>query len=1004
MQNRAVIRLLAILFAIACVYQLSFTFITAKIRKDAREVSGGDLQKEFNYLDSLSGETVFNLGIIKYTFRDCQEREINLGLDLKGGMNVILEVSVVDVVRALSGYNADTTFNKAIALAQEMQKNSQDDFVTLFGRAFETIDPNAKLAAIYSTVELRDRINFNSTNQQVLDILKAEADAAIGNSFNILRSRIDRFGVTQPNIQRLEGQGRILIELPGVKDQARVRKLLQGTANLEFWETFENKDLFSSLMKANEVIKAVEDAKDSLNTTEVAEVPAADTTVAEAVADTAKNELALLNELAKDTTATDSLAGQAMLEDYPLFKVLQPFYDQQNGPYPGAIIGIASYDDTAKVNSYLQLKQVKSLFPRNIRFVWGFKPPKSDKSQSKFELYAVKVTTRDGRAPLDGSAVVNARDEFGQSQATAEVTMTMNAEGAKTWARITRDNVGKLVAIVLDNYVYSAPRVNQEITGGSSQITGDFTIEEAKDLANVLKSGKMPAPAQIVEEAIVGPSLGQEAISSGFSSFALAFVLVLIYMLFYYSRNAGFAANVALIVNVFFLIGVLASIQAVLTLPGIAGIVLTLGMAVDANVIIYERIREELAAGKGTKLAVKDGYRNAYSAIIDGNVTTLLTGIILLIFGTGPIQGFATTLIIGILTSLFSAIFISRLIFERMMDNNKEIMFVSPIAANILRNPKVPFLETRKIAYGISIIIVVAGMVSLFTRGLNYGVDFTGGRTYVVRFDKDVKTVEVADLLKEQYGQAPVVKTFGNENQVKIVTKYRIAESDTAVDSDVENKLYAGLKPLLPADVSKDVFMDKYRQSSQKVGPTIADDIAWKAALAVLFSIIGIFLYILIRFRNWQFGLGAVLSLLHDVALVIGFYSLLWGFLPFSLEIDQAFIAAILTVLGYSINDTVIIFDRVREYVGLHPKGDAKEIINSALNSTLGRTMNTTLTTLVVLVAIFLFGGEVIRGFTFALLIGIATGTYSSVYVASPILFETIKKKGLKALKGIRRE
>lgn len=1002
MQNRAVIRLLAILFALACLYQLSFTFITSKVRREAREYSGGDLQKEFDYLDSLSGETVYNLGIIKYTFRDCQEREINLGLDLKGGMNVILEVSVVDIVRALSGYSADTTFNKAIAKALEMQKNSQDDFISLFGNAFETIDPNAKLAAIFSTVELRDRITFNSTNEQVLDVLRGEADAAIGNSFNILRSRIDRFGVTQPNIQRLEAQGRILIELPGVKDQARVRKLLQGTANLEFWETYENSEIYGALVKANEVIKGLEGALDTVKA-ETSEEPVVEDTVS-TTGDTSKSELALLEELEKDTTATDSLQGAEFLKNYPLFKVLAPSVGQNNELMPGAIIGRAKYSDTATVNRYLDIKQVRALFPRNLRFVWGFKPPKWDESQSVFELYAIKITTRDGRAPLDGGSVVNARDEFGQGQATAEVTMSMNAEGSKTWARITRDNVGKVVAIVLDNYVYSAPRVNQEITGGNSQITGDFTIEEAKDLANVLKSGKMPAPAHIVEEAIVGPSLGQEAINSGFSSFALAFVLVLVYMLFYYSRNAGLVANVALVVNVFFLIGVLASIQAVLTLPGIAGIVLTMGMAVDANVIIYERIREELAAGKGIKLAVKDGYRHAYSAIIDGNVTTLLTGVILLIFGTGPIKGFATTLIIGILTSLFTAIFISRLIFERMMDKNKEIMFVSPFAANILRNPRVPFIETRKIAYAFSIIFIVAGLISLLTRGLSYGVDFTGGRTYVVRFDENVKTADIANLLESQYGHAPEVKTFGSENQVKIVTKYRITESDTAVDADVENKLYTGLKPLLGDDVTKEVFMEKYRQSSQKVGPTIADDIKWQAALAVLFSIIGIFLYILIRFRNWQFGLGAVASLVHDVLIVIGIYSLLWGYLPFSLEIDQAFIAAILTVLGYSINDTVIIFDRVREYVGLHPKGDAKETINNALNSTLGRTMNTTLTTLVVLVAIFLFGGEVMRGFIFALLVGISFGTFSSVYVASPILYETIKKKGLKALKGIRRE
>ena len=993
MQIKGAIRTVAILLAGICIYYLSFTVVTKSVTKDAKEYAKGNPDKEYQYMDSLSSEVVYNLGIRKYTLRECQEREINLGLDLKGGMNVILEISVEDIVKAMANNSKDTTFQKAIKLAKEYQKDSREDFITLFGRAFEAVDPDARLAAVFNTLELKDKIDFNASNEEVLNILRTESKDAIDNSFNILRSRIDRFGVIQPNIQRLEQAGRIMIELPGVKDQKRVRSLLQGSANLEFWETYNNTQIYSSILQANNVIYEIEKAQKELNKTETG-----NTQQEVKSEDQAKEskDLTLLDQIESDSTKQDtsSLAQSQLAERYPLFSVLRPSINPStNAPLEGSVIGMAHFGDTGKVNRYLNLKQVRAVLPRDVVFMWAVKPYKHDESKTYFELHAIKATGRDGKAPLDGDVVTDARSEFEQNSGAAEVSMSMNADGAKVWARLTKNNVGNFIAIVLDDYVYSAPRVNDEIKGGRSSISGDFTVNEAKDLANILKSGKLPAPARIIQEEIVGPSLGKEAINAGLNSFLLAFILVMAYMVFWYTKQAGLVADLALLANMFFIFGVLASLGAALTLPGIAGIVLTLGMAVDANVIIYERIREEITAGKGIKIAVKDGFKNSYSAILDGNITTLLTAVILYIFGTGPIKGFATTLIIGIISSLFTAIFLTRLIFEWYLDRNKPISFVSKITDKAFKNIRFKWIDNRKYAYVISAAIIILSLGSLFTRGLNMGVDFTGGRTYVVRFDQTVSTQNVAGLLKDQFGQAPEVKTFGADNQVKITTKYRISEDDVAVDADVESKLYEGLKPILGNQITFEDFNTNHKMSSQKVGATIADDIIYASLIVILLAFIMMFIYIFIRFKNWSYGMGATVALIHDVTITLGIFSLCWGRLPFSLEIDQAFIAAILTVVGYSVNDTVIVFDRIRENIGLHPKRSKRTIMNMSINDTLSRTFNTSFTTLLVLIIIFLLGGEVIRGFVFALLIGIAVGTYSSVFVASPLVYKTSYKK-----------
>lgn len=987
MQNRGAIRFIAVALTLVCLYQLSFTWFAKKVERAAAEYAQGDPKKEAFYLDSISSETVYNfLWLRQYSYREVKEREINLGLDLKGGMNVTLEVSVVDILRSLSNNSNDSAFVAAIDMARKMPPS--EDFITRFGRAFETIAPNARLASIFNTVELRDRVNFNSSNEDVLRVIRAEAESAIANSYNIIRNRIDRFGVAQPNIQRLEGSGRILVELPGVKEPERVRKLLQGTASLEFWETYENSEIFPYLQEANARIKEIKDAEATLakgqQPAQVEETaPAKEVQADEA----ASQEEDLLEMLKAEGDSTD-IDEADWAKEFPLFAILSPNTNQQGQIMGGPVVGYAHYRDTAQINSYLKLPQVQQLMPRDLRLLWHVKAVPWDKTNSIYELIAIKVTSRDGKAPLDGGAITDARDDFNSTGGEAEVSMSMNAEGAKIWARLTADNVGRSIAIVLDDYVYSYPRVNQEIRGGRSSITGGFTINEAKDLANVLKSGKLPAPARIIQEEIVGPSLGQEAIDSGLRSFIISFIIVLIFMVFYYSHRGGLIADFALVANLFFIFGVLASFGATLTLPGIAGLVLTIGMSVDANVLIFERIREELKAGKGLSLAISDGYKNAYSAIIDGNVTTLLTGIILYLFGSGPIRGFATTLVIGIITSLFSALFLTRLVIHFMQQRKYNITFSNRISEGAFKNTKFNFIGARKISYAVSLALILISVGSLSIRGLNYGIDFSGGRSYVVRFQEDVSTVDIAANLREVFGEAPEVKTFGPSNQVKITTKYLIDDDGENVDNEIDSLLHVGLMPYLPDGTSIDVFRDVYKQSSMKVGPTIAYDLRQEAVIALFFALVVIFLYILIRFKNWSYGTGAVVALFHDTIIVVGIFSLLYNRVPFGLEIDQAFIAAILTIIGYSINDSVVIFDRIREYIGLYPKRDRMVTMNNALNDTLSRTFSTSFSTLVVLVPIFFFGGESIRGFIFGLIIGVLVGTYSSLFVASPVAYD----------------
>jgi len=995
MQNRNVIKIFAIIFAIVCLYQLSFTWVANGVEDDAVAYAADfnederEIKEKF-YLDSISSEEVYDIVLTSYTYAECQQREINLGLDLKGGMNVTLEVMVVDVVKALSNQNKDETFNAAIANTLKAQEDSQDDFVTIFGREYEKLAPaaNSGLSALFSTPDLRDKVQFSSTNLEVIEVLKIEVEDAISRSFNILRSRIDRFGVTQPNIQRLETAGRILVELPGIKDPERARKLLQSTAQLEFWETYEYSELFQGLESANAFLRetaevvAVEEGVE-VETTEVAVLVEQEDATEDLTSD-------LLAEIEADTLAADSAANSLSFEEFaaenPLYAVLYPNVDQQNQLNPGPVVGFCAVKDTAALNVYLKDDAIRKFFPVDVKFAYTVKPYDPD---GKFVQLVALKSDRNGKSAMEGDVVTDAVQVFGQFASSAEVSMEMNAEGAKQWKRLTAENIKKSVAIVLDGYVYSYPTVQAEIAGGRSSITGNFTVNEAKDLANILKSGKLPAPARIIEEAIVGPSLGEEAISSGLTSFIFALLLVLAYMIFYYN-GAGVVSNIALLANIFFIFGVLSSLGAVLTLPGIAGIILTIGMSVDANVLIYERIREELSNGKGLRLAIEDGYNNAYSSIIDANVTTLLTGIILYTFGTGPIKGFATTLIIGILTSLFAAIFITRLVISYRLNKGKTISFATKLTEGAFKNINIDFIGKRKRFYILSAVIVLLGIGSLVTKGLNYGVDFVGGRTYVVRFDDTVNNEELRSALTDVFVDAdglnytPQVKTFGDDNQVKVTTSFMIESNEITTDLIVESKLSEGLST---------TGLEYEIMSSQKVGPTIADDIKDAAVWSVFFSLLVIFLYILVRFRKWQFSLGAVVAVFHDVLIVLSIFSIFYGILPFSLEIDQAFIAAILTIIGYSLNDTVVVFDRVREYMNDNKKKGVHELINGALNSTLSRTINTSLTTFCVLLIIFIFGGEVIRGFMFALMVGVVVGTYSSLFVASPIMLDTIKRK-----------
>lgn len=1005
MQSKGAIKLFAIILALVCLYELSFTLISRGVENDAKEFANGDPAKEKAYLDSIGPKGVYNLGVKNFTYREVKEHELNLGLDLKGGMNVTMEVSVVDLVRSMAGQNVnDPTFQKALMLAQEKQRNSNKDFVTLFGEAFNEVDPNANLAAIFANIENQDKIKFNSSKQEVLKVLKEESDAAISRSFNILRTRIDKFGVTQPNIQQL-GSGRILVELPGVKEPERVRKLLQGTAKLEFWETYSFGEVAPSLVNVNKFL-ADESKKDSLakvlglssvagddsSKTDTAATASVDTA---ATKDTASSLLSKMgtDSAAKKDTSSASKTFEEFARENPLFALLFPAdgqvrtQEEKNMVDKQCVVGYAAIKDTSALNKILARDEVKAMMPKNLRLLWTVKPRNPD--APSLELIGIKVTSRDGSAPLDGGAISDARQDFGQFNSQPEISMRMNPEGAKIWKRLTGENVGKSIAIVLDDYVYSFPNVQGEIAGGSSSITGNFEINEAKDLANILKAGKLPAPARIVEEAVVGPSLGKEAIANGLTSFIVALLVVFVFMAVYYNK-AGLVADFALICNMFFIMGVLASLGAVLTLPGIAGIVLIIALSVDANILIFERVREELRLGKGIRLAISDGYRHALSSIIDSNVTTLLLGIILYSFGSGPVQGFATTLIIGILCSLFSAIFISRLVFEWMLNKNQEIPFWNNFSKDAYTKVNLPFVAKRKLYYIVSGLIIAAGIISIAVKGFNFGVDFEGGRTYVVQFDKNLSTTEIRESLAGKFGEAPDVKTFGTDNRFKITTTHLIEENTAEAEAQVVAGLYDGLKGFY-SNISPEAFKAEKIINSQKVGPTVADDIKSSALGSILFGCSLMFIYILIRFKKWQYGLGATLALIHDVLLILSMFSIFNGILPFTLEINQDFIAAVLTVMGYSMTDTVVVFDRIREYLGIHPNMDRKQVVNNALNSTLSRTMNTSLTTFFVLLTIFIFGGDVIRGFTFALLIGIIVGTYSSLCIAAPVVIDLDK-------------
>ena len=1005
--------------AIACAYQLSFTFVARNIEKKAARYAEGfpvELQQERqqSYLDSIKSQKVF----LGFTYKQVKEREINLGLDLKGGMNVMLEISVEDVVRALSNDSQDPIFNAALSQARSEQKNSAEDFITLFSRAYADLSGNAPLALIFNTQELREKITPTSTNEQVIRVLREEAESAIDNSFNVLRSRIDRFGVTQPNIQKIGASGRILVELPGVKEPERVRKLLQGTASLEFWLTYNNTEIFPMLEQANAVVKELQKASDAaaageeqqaLQDTEVVDVTEiTDGQVTEVAVSEESAEQDLLAELEnRPDAAAMTGADEAVMDEFPLFAKLSPALSETGQIMNGPVIGYAKSYDTAAVNSMLNTPQVRMLLPRDVKLMWGVKP--IDPAETTYELYAIKANTRDGKAPLDGSAVADAKGDFAEQGSAAEVSMTMTPTGAKTWARMTADNIGEFIAIVLDGYVYSAPRVNSEIPNGRSSISGQFTIQEAKDLANVLKSGKLPAPARITQEAVVGPSLGQESINSSMISFVIAFCCVLIYMMLFYNK-AGMVASIALVANLFFLFGVLASFGAVLTLPGIAGIVLTMGMAVDANVLIYERVKEELRGGKGLSLAVNEGYKNAMSAIIDSNVTTIITGIVLFVFGNGPVQGFATTLIIGILTSLFTSLFITRLIFTGMLSRGKNIRFSNKWSENFLQNVHVNFLGIRKWAYGVSLLLIVIAAVSLMTRGLNYGVEFSGGRTFVIRFDQVISDNDVRYALDQTFMSDDVegdaayksfeVKQFGSEAQMqkRITTQYKYDDDSQDANTTVERLMYEALAPLFATPLTFEEFHSTATNpygiiSADMVGPSVASDITRNSFIAVFIGLFAIGIYIIIRFRRWQWGAGSVIALAHDAFLTIGVFSLFYGILPFSMEVNQSFIAAILTIIGYSINDKVVVFDRIREYMGLYPKRSMFDNINNAINHTLSRTINTSATTFVVLLAIFLFGGEVIRGFVFALMFGIVIGTLSSIFLATPVSYDLMSRK-----------
>lgn len=1052
MQNKGAIKIFAILLALACIFYLSFTWVTqgvegdarehaenlinsAKVKMAAKEYANGSAPKELSYLDSIKESatdryldsmkklTVYDILIAEYTYEECKKNEINLGLDLRGGMNVTLEVSVMDIIKNLSNNNPDIPFNTALAETQKnLGVNNNDDYVTLFEKTYKRIAPNGRLAPLFQSIENKSKLSYNASNEEVMKFIKERVAEAIGNAEKTFRSRIDRFGVTQPNIQKLEATGRILVELPGVKNKERVRELLQGTANLEFWETYENGEIAGLMDKANAAVAAYLNAgdikkdtaavvADSLAVKEpgIAGTPTAPSTASVAAPDSTKADS---SAVASKSINPQDTAIASFKKKNPLYSFIQnafPFVplkgritvDEKGNPKAyaeGPCIGIAtSKADTALINKYLAIARSKNVFPSKVKFMWGAKEVEQKNAEDKvvatyFELYAVKQSDSKGRPALSGDIITDARKDYDQRQGGVPlISMSMNSEAAGKWKTITGANKGKSIAVVMDNMVYSAPRVNSEISGGQSQITGNFTDAEADALAAILSAGKLPAPARIVEENFVGPSLGQEAIDSGLVSFVIALLVILVFMAVYYNKS-GIVANVALIANMFFIMGILTSLGAVLTLPGIAGIVLTIGLAVDANILIFERVREELALGKSAAQSIKEGFKHAMSSIIDSNVTLAILAVILYVFGSGPVQGFATTLFIGICTSLFSAILITRVIFEWMLERKMEIPFDNSFTRNAFKNIHIDFVGKRKIYYAISTVIIVLGIVFYFKEGgLNLGVDFKGGRTYQVRFEKNINTEEVKQALAPVFNGAPEVKTIGGGNQTKITTTYRVTDNNPNADKEVEELLNKGLGSL---GTGYEVMQ------TQKVGPTIATDIVYGAYGAVLFSCLMMFLYIVVRFRKWQYGLGSVVALFHDVLVVLSFYTIIHGLFPklLNLEIGQDFIAAILTVMGYTMTETVVVFDRIREKLNDSGKSDVygeerNKLINFALNSTLSRTILTSLTVFFVLLVIFIFGGESIRGFIFALLIGRVIGTYSSLCISTPIVVDFDKKK-----------
>ncbi len=976
MQSKGAVKLFTILLVIGCIYQLSFSFVTRSVEKAAVEYAAAfgeeeQAAKEAYYLDSIQNEPVFNLLVKKFTYKECKEKEVNLGLDLKGGMNVMLEIQVQDLVKSLAGESQnDPAFVEALERANVALKAGSNDYIGEFAKAYAETSNGAPLAAIFVSPDRKD-ITPNSTNDEVIKVLRSETDAAIAASFNILRSRIDHFGVTQPNIQRVPNSNRIMVELPGIKEPERVRKLLQGSASLEFWVVYDAQEVLPILAEADQLLKAGQQPAES--------------------AEPAEQTSDLAAEAASAEPAEEEAVSGFSRENNPLFALLDPTYSG------GCIVGAAREADMPAINEYLAREEVKNLLPADLVLAWAVKG--EDYFGGRYALYALRSI--DGKPAMDGAAVATAQENYSQNGASAEVNLTMTSNGTSQWAQLTGQNVGKPIAIVLDGLVYSAPNVNGKIEGGNSVITGNFTIQEAQDLANVLKSGKVPAPARIIQDQVVGPSLGTESINAGMFSFVLAFILVLLYMGLFY-KTAGWLADIALVLNIFLLMGVLVSFGSVLTLPGIAGIVLTMGMAVDANVIIYERIKEELRAGKGLTLAIKDGFSNAYSAIIDGQLTTIITGIVLFVFGNGPVQGFATTLVIGILTSVFCAIFITRMLLEWVEAKWGKVAFSRSWSENWLANVSFDFIGKRKSSYILSGSLAVISIISFFVLGFNTGVDFTGGRTYVVRFDQNVSAEDVRvaleDALVDDAAKSSVeVKQYGGENQVRIITQYKYDDTSEETTAEVDALIYEAVKGFYTYPITLDGFVSTQDDengiiSSEKIGPAIAKDMLFGAFYAVLFSLIAIGLYITVRFKRWEWATGATLALVHNALLVIGFFSMLYAVMPFNLEINQAFIAAILTIIGYSINDTVVIFDRIREYISLYPKRAIRENINKAICSTLSRTMNTSGTTIVTLLAMFILGGENLRGFIFALLVGVIIGTYSSVFIATPIAYDILRR------------